>query len=207
MLLPRLNWQLRKKNASSGQNATSFAAISELGEHVGVNAFFGDASGNNKVLHVSNVIDETQNNISGEISELSVTETRLDRQIHTDHMVTGQTTKTNQISEFLTGRTLSPGNPPSQDRQELSTQVSQDNNFPMVEQTPRNQSSDAKSSINRLADATAGIATQERPQAAKMLRQVSTNTLIFEELEFLEKTKILNFLKTYFTQYSKCNQR
>ena len=50
----------------------------------------------------------------------------------------------------------------------------------MVEQTPENQNSDAKNSINRLADAIAGIATQQRPQAATMLKPVSTNTLIFD---------------------------
>ena len=50
----------------------------------------------------------------------------------------------------------------------------------MVEQTPRNQNSDANISINRLADAIAGIATQQQPQAATMLKPVSTNTLIFD---------------------------
>ena len=50
----------------------------------------------------------------------------------------------------------------------------------MVEQTPRNQNSDANNSNNRLADAIAGIATQQRPQAATMLKPVSTNTLIFD---------------------------
>ena len=49
----------------------------------------------------------------------------------------------------------------------------------MVEQTPR-QNSDANNSINRLVDAIAGIATQQRPQAATMLKPVSTNTLIFD---------------------------
>ena len=48
----------------------------------------------------------------------------------------------------------------------------------MVEETPRNQNSDANNSINCLADATAGIATQQRPQAATILKPVSTNTLI-----------------------------
>ena len=48
----------------------------------------------------------------------------------------------------------------------------------MVEQTPRNQNLDANNSINRLADAIGGIATQQRPQAATMLKPVSTNTLI-----------------------------
>ena len=48
----------------------------------------------------------------------------------------------------------------------------------MVEQTPRNQNFDANNSINRLADAIAGIATQQRLQAATVLKTVSTNTLI-----------------------------
>ena len=60
----------------------------------------------------------------------------------------------------------------------------------MVVQTPRNQNLDAISSINRLVDAIAGIATQQRPQAATMLKPVSTNTLIFgrrnEKFELFE---------------------
>ena len=96
------------------------------------------------------------------------------------HMVTGQTTQTNQFPEFLTRRSVTRRNPPSHQYQNLSTQVSQDNNLPMVEQTPRNQNLDANNSINRLADAISGIATQQRPQAATMLKPVSTNTLIFD---------------------------
>ena len=96
-------------------------------------------------------------------------------------MVTVQTTQTNQIAEFLSGRILTPRNPPSHQDQNLSTQVSQGNNFPMVEQTPRNQNSDANNSTNRLVDAIAGIATQQRPQTARMLKPVSTNTIIFDE--------------------------
>ena len=96
------------------------------------------------------------------------------------HMVTGQTAQKNQIPEFFTGRILSPRNPPSHQYQNLSTQVSQDNNLPVVEQTPRNQNLDANISFNRLADAITGIATQQRPQAAPMLKPVSTNTIIFD---------------------------
>ena len=96
------------------------------------------------------------------------------------HMVTGQTAQTNQFPELLTGRIVTPRNPPSHQYQNLPTQVSQDNNLPMVEQTPRNQNLDANNSINRLADAIAGIATQQRPQAATMLKLVSTNTLNFD---------------------------
>ena len=106
------------------------------------------------------------------------------------HMVTGQTAQPNQFIEFLTGCIVTPRNPPSHQYQNLSTQVSQDNNLPVVEQTQRKQNSDANNSINRLADAIAGIATQQRPQAAKMLKPVSTSTLIFdgknEKLELFE---------------------
>ena len=60
----------------------------------------------------------------------------------------------------------------------------------MVEQSPRNQNFDAENSINRLADAIAGIATQQRPQAATMLIPLSTTTLIFngknQNFELLE---------------------
>ena len=96
------------------------------------------------------------------------------------HMVTGQTAQTNQFPEFLTGRIVTPRNPPSHQYQNLSTQVSQDNNLPMVEQTARNQNLDANNSINRLADAIAGIVSQQRPQAATMLEPVCTNTIIFD---------------------------
>ena len=102
-------------------------------------------------------------------------------QIHNRHYtVTGQTVHTNQIPEFLTRRTQTPRNPSSHQYQNLSTHISQDNNLPVVEQTPANQNSDANNSINRLADAIAGITTQQRPQAATMLKPVSTNTLIFD---------------------------
>ena len=49
------------------------------------------------------------------------------------HMVTGRTTQTNQLREFLTGRIQTPRNPSSHLYQNLSTQVSQDNNLPVVE--------------------------------------------------------------------------
>ena len=93
--------------------------------------------------------------------------------------MTRQTAQTNQLPELLPGHILTPRNPPSHQYQNQSTQVSHDNNLPVVEQTPRNQNSDANNSINRLADAIAGMATQQRPQAATMLKPVSTNTLIF----------------------------
>ena len=94
-----------------------------------------------------------------------------------------------KIPEFFTARILTPRNTPSHQHQNLSTQVSQDNKLPMVEQTPGNQNLDANTSINRLADAFAGSATQQRPQAATMLKPIATNTF------FMAKTRNLNCLK------------
>ena len=191
IVAPKIELAIRSMKASSGRDATSVSANSERREHVGISTSFENVSGNNDTLGVSNVNDETRQNIPDEVSELSVPETRFDRQPHnhhmvtgpsnpSHHMVTGQTAQTNHFPEFLTGRILTPRNPPSHQYQNLSTQVSQDNNLPVVEQTPRNQNPDTNNSINRLPDAIAGIATQQQPQAATMLKPVSTNTLIFD---------------------------
>ena len=73
-------------NASSGRDATSASAGSERGEHVGINASFENASVNDNTLGVSNVNDETWHDIPDEVSELSVPETRFNRQPQTHHM-------------------------------------------------------------------------------------------------------------------------
>ena len=181
---------------------TSVTANSERGEHVGINASFDNTSGNNNTIVVLNVNNETRHNIPDKVSDLSVPETQFDRQTHTHHMMTGLTTQTNQITEYLTGHILTPRNSALHQHQNLSTQVRQDNNLPMVEQSPRIYIFDGNNSINRLADAIEGIATQERPQAVTMLKPVSTKTIFFDG-----KTRNLNSLKTYFTQCSKCNQK
>ena len=62
---------------------TSVAANSELGEHVRINASFEKSSGNNNILHVSIVNDETRHNIPDEVCELLVPETHFERQAHT----------------------------------------------------------------------------------------------------------------------------
>ena len=208
IVAPKIELAVRSINASSGRDATSVSANSERRERVEVNASLENASRNNDTLDVSNANDETRHNILDEVSELSVPVTHFDRQPHTHHMVTGakehihnhhemvtrgsenfrnghhmvtgQTAQTNQFPEFLTGRIVTPRNPPSHQYQNLSTHVSQDNKLPVVEETPRNENSDANNSINRLADAIAGIATQQRPQAATMLKRVSTNRLHFD---------------------------
>ena len=180
IVAPKIELAIRSINTSSGRDVTSVSANSECREHAGIIAFFENASENNNKLNTTNENDETRRNIHDEVSELSVPGTHFDRQPHTHHMVTGQTAQTNQFPELLTGRTQTPRNPPSHQYQNLSTQVSQDNNLPVVERTPRNQKLDANNSNNRLVDAIAGITSQQRPKASTMLKPVSTNTLIFD---------------------------
>ena len=177
---PEIELAITSKNASSGQDSTSVTKNSKRGEHTGIIVSFENTCGNNNVLHVPNVNDETRNNSSDVVSELSVPETRFDWQTHIHSMMTGQTTQTNQTFEFFTGLILTQRMPPSPQHQNLSTQVSQDKNLSMVEQTPRNQNSGANNSTNRLADPIAGSAAQQQPEAATMLKLVSTNTLIFD---------------------------
>ena len=81
----RIGLAIRSISASSGRDEISVTANSERGEHVGITVSFENASENKNVLHISNVNDETRNNIPGEVSELSVPETRFDRQPHTHH--------------------------------------------------------------------------------------------------------------------------
>ena len=139
IVAPKIELAIRSINASSGRDVTSVSANLELREHVGINASFKNASGNNNTLGVSNVYDETRHNIPDEVRELPVPETNFDRQPRTHHMVTGQTAQPNQFPEFLTGLIVTPRNPPTHQYQNLLTQVSQDNSLPVVEQTPRNK--------------------------------------------------------------------
>ena len=89
---PKIELAIRSINASSGRDVTSVSSNSERREHVDINASFENASGNNNILHVSNVNDETRHNILDEVSELSVPETHFDRQAHTHHSHRAQNT-------------------------------------------------------------------------------------------------------------------
>ena len=140
---PKIELVVRSVNASSGRDMASRITESEREERVGMTAPFENASGNNDVLHISKMNDEARSNIPGDVSELSVPESRFDRQSHTchmvtrlsnatHHMVTGQTTHTIQFTELPTGPNSTPRNPPSHQHQHLSRQVSQDTKLHMV---------------------------------------------------------------------------
>ena len=88
IVTPKIELAIRSINASSGRDTTSVCADSERKERVGINASFENASKNNDTLDVSNVNDENRHNIPDEVSELSVPETRFDRQPQTHHSST-----------------------------------------------------------------------------------------------------------------------
>ena len=86
IVAPKIQLAIRSKNTSSGQDATSVTANSEPGEHVGIKVFSKNASGDNNVVYVSKINDETRNNIPDEVSEFSVPETRFDpSNTHSSH--------------------------------------------------------------------------------------------------------------------------
>ena len=119
IVAPKIELTIWSINASSGRDATSVTANSELGEPVWISGSFENASGNNNVLHVSNVNDETRHKIPDEVSEFLAPETHFDRQPRIHRMVTGQFAQTNQITELLTGHILTPRNLPSHQHQNL----------------------------------------------------------------------------------------
>ena len=85
IVAPKIELAFRLINASSGQDATSFTAISERGEEIGITACFENVSEGNVTLHVLNMNAQTRNNIPDEVSELSVPGAHYDRQSHTHH--------------------------------------------------------------------------------------------------------------------------
>ena len=100
------------------------------------------------------------------------------------HMVTGHNTPQNGIPEFLTGRIPTQKNPLQQQltqARNLAKHIPPNNTLPMVEQTPQTQNSDSSNPLNRLAEAIAAIASQQRPQTSSAFFKCATmNTLIFD---------------------------
>ena len=82
----KIELAIRSINASSRRDLISVTANLERGEDVGINASFEDASGNNNILHVTNVNVETRHNIPDKVSELSAPEAQFNRQAHTHHI-------------------------------------------------------------------------------------------------------------------------
>ena len=64
IVAPKIEFAIRSINASCGRDVTSVSANSERREHVGFNTSFENTSGNNNILLVSNVNDETRHDIA-----------------------------------------------------------------------------------------------------------------------------------------------
>ena len=82
---PRIELAVRSINASSGQYAASVKANSELGERIGVTAFFESVSERKNTFHELNANDEIRGIIPDKVSELSVPRRHFDHQSHTHH--------------------------------------------------------------------------------------------------------------------------
>ena len=84
IVAPKIELAIRPINESSGRDATSVIANSERGGHEAINASSENASENN-ILRVSNLNEETRQDIPDEVSESSIPETRFDWQPQTPH--------------------------------------------------------------------------------------------------------------------------
>ena len=72
IVAPKNKLAIRSIKASCGRDVNCVSVSSERREHVGIDAPFENASGNNDTLDVSNVNDETRHNIPDEVKGLSV---------------------------------------------------------------------------------------------------------------------------------------
>ena len=134
-ITPKISRQI--KNCVLWTDAAGVSKNWERGERIGIVASFEYSSDKQNTIQELDANDETRRNIPREVRKLSVPATHFDRRPHTHHMVADQTIRTNQIFEFLTGRILTPSDPPSQQLRNGSTQKSQDNSLPKAEHSPK----------------------------------------------------------------------
>ena len=137
IITPKIELATRLKNESSGRDATSVIASSERGENIEITAFFENVSETKNTLHVLYTNDDTRNEIPDEVPD-----THFDRKPHTLIMVTGQRTQRDQVPELLTGKTLTQSKQQSHQQQNLSTQISNNINLPLVDPTAKKLNSD-----------------------------------------------------------------
>ena len=141
-----------------------------------------------------NRIDETRIAESFEDDDFPALGPSFDWRGPTHHMVTGLNASHNSVPEYLKGRLQTQNDPLSQHftkPQNMAITISPDNTLPIVGQTQQRQNSDSGNPIDRLAEAIAGIASQQRLQMlSPLLKPTTTNTLIFdgknEQFEIVE---------------------
>ena len=94
IVAPKIELAIRSINTSSGRDVTSVSANSERREHVGINAYFENASENSNTIGVASINDEARRNSRDGESELLVPGTQFDRQSHIHHMMTEPSSET-----------------------------------------------------------------------------------------------------------------
>ena len=134
----------------------------------------------NNTIQVFNTSDGNRNKKPDKVCKISVHDTFWPAITHSWH---GDRTNSSNKSDSLNSHRMYFNT-----TRPTITSTSHDNNLPMVEQTPKNETSGSNPSINRPAEAIEGFTTQQRPQAATMLEPVSTKTLKFDVKN--EKLKI-----------------
>ena len=125
---------------------------------------------------VLNRIDETCGIVTIDEADLFVNEENLDWQKHIHHLMTGQNTA-QEFTEFLS-RYVPFHREPTQP-QNMIRQPSRDTTMPISKNTHKRQAKDQNTSIKRLAEAIAGIASQQRTATSAILKPASTNIIMF----------------------------
>ena len=150
--------------------------------------------------------DETRDFEKSENGDVPPTRLFYDCRAHAHDMVTRHNTPHNNLPEYITGRTQTHKNPLLQqftEPQNLTTDISPKNTLPMVERKPKRQNSDSGNTNNKLAEAIAGIASQQRPQMLSALfKPTTTNKLLSTE-----KMKVSNWSKMSSILSSQCNRK
>ena len=108
-------------------------------------------------------IDETRNIENVEDGDIPAVRPSSDRRAPIHHMMTVHNVPHSSIPVFFSGRNPSQNSPMPQQfpqPQNMVTHIPPANEISMVEQTPQRHNSDSKDSVNKLAEAIAGIASQ-----------------------------------------------
>ena len=122
-ITPKFELAVWSKNGPSGPDATLVIAEWEHGERIGISSTFEYVSERKNTFQEVTTKEETRKKILDEVSDLSVVGTLFSGQSYPHHMVTRQSTGTNQSPEFLKRRTLTQHDPASHQHQNLSTHV------------------------------------------------------------------------------------
>ena len=168
VLLPQFKMAKRSMNESSGQGPSSVAQNPHRKDFSGnyENTPLMSASRRSHLNIEQERYGETRNARKFKGGKFPALRHNYNRQPHALNMVTGHNALQNSILEFLIGRIVIENSPwPQQftQPQKFATPISRDSTLPLVEQTPQRQNSDSGNPFNRLAEAIAGIAFQEKP--------------------------------------------